>query len=128
MADLDEEFAPIRGLVAELGLPGVVEAPSYGTPGLKVKGKFLARLREPDVLVVVCPLDEKEFLIEADPEIFFETEHYKGWPAVLVRLSRIERKSLALLIERAWRTQAPTRLLAAYQAERATAAKETRET
>ncbi len=116
MAELDEAFAPIRALVAELALPGLVEAPSYGTPGLKVKGRFLARLREPDVLVVVCPLDEKEFLIEADPEIFFETEHYKGWPAVLVRLSRIERESLALLIERAWRTQAPKRLLEAFEA------------
>lgn len=116
MAELDEAFVPIRALVAELALPGLVEAPSYGTPGLKVKGKFLARLREPDVLVVVCPLDEKEFLIEADPEIFFETEHYKGWPAVLVRLSKIERESLALLIERAWRTQAPKRLLEAFEA------------
>ncbi|MCC6983291.1 MAG: MmcQ/YjbR family DNA-binding protein [Bauldia sp.] len=115
--DLDEEFAPVRALVDELALPGVTEAPSYGTPGLKVKGKFLARLREPDVLVVVCPLDEKEFLLEADPEVFFETPHYKGWPAILVRLSRIEPQNLKQLIERAWRVQAPKRVLAAFDAE-----------
>ena len=118
MGSLEEEFAPLRALLTELALPGITEAPSYGTPGLKVKGKFLARLREPDVLVVVCPLDEKEFLIEADPAVFFETDHYKGWPAVLVRLSRIERETLKSLIERAWRIQAPTRVLAAYDAER----------
>jgi hypothetical protein len=118
MADLEEEFGPVRELLAELALPGITEAPSYGTPGLKVKGKFLARLREPDVLVVVCALDEKEFLIEADPAVFFETDHYKGWPAVLVRLSRIERETLKSLIERAWRIQAPKRVLAAFDAER----------
>ena len=118
MADLEKEFAAVRGLVAELALPGTTDAPSYGTPGLKVKGKFLARLREPDVLVVVCALDEKEFLIEADPAVFFETDHYKGWPAVLVRLSKIERETLKQLIERAWRIQAPKRVLAAYDAER----------
>jgi hypothetical protein len=118
VGELSEEFAPVRALAAELGLPGIEEGTSYGSPSLKVKGKFLTRLREPDILVVVCPLDEKEFLIEADPAVFFETPHYKGWPAVLVRLSKIDREHLKERLERAWRLQAPKRMLAAYDARR----------
>lgn len=36
-----------------------------------------------ETLVPMGPMDEKERLIEMAPEIYFETEHYKGWPALL---------------------------------------------
>jgi hypothetical protein len=50
-------------------LPEIENGTSYGTPALKVRGKFMARLRdEGDVLVVKCDLDEKPFLLEANPE------------------------------------------------------------
>src|SRR5258708_36339571 len=48
------------------------------------------RRPRPDVLAVRCLLERKEMLVEAAPETFFDEDHYRGFPAVLVRLDRIE--------------------------------------
>src|SRR5688572_679391 len=69
-----------------LALPGVEEGPCYGTAGFRVRKKFLARLRDDDeVLVVKCGFDERDVRLRADPETFFTTDHYRGYPTVLVR-------------------------------------------
>ena len=110
--DLSRDLARVKKLIAAAKLPGVEEAPSYGMPSLKVMGKFLARVREPDVLVVMCALEEKEFLMQMNPAVYFETDHYKGWPAVLVRLSKIDDAELTHRLQVAWRRQAPKKLQA----------------
>lgn len=51
-----------------------------------------------DILAVSCPLDHKELLIEAAPDIFFDDAHYQGYPAVLVRLPVISEDELARLL------------------------------
>lgn len=111
--DLSRDLARAKKLIAAAKLPGVEEAPSYGMPSLKVAGKFLARVREPDVLVVMCNVEEKEFLMQMNPAVYFETDHYKGWPAVLVRLSKIDDAELTHRLQVAWRRQAPKKLQAA---------------
>lgn len=78
-----------RMINAADGLPSIEHGTSYGSSSLKVRGKFLSRVKDADTLVVMCPLEEKEMLIAAAPNIYFETDHYKGWPAILVRLSAI---------------------------------------
>jgi hypothetical protein len=108
--DLSRDLARVKKLIAAGKLPGVEEAPSYGMPSLKVAGKFLARVREPGVLVVMCALEEKEFLMQQNPAVYFETDHYKGWPAVLVRLSKIDDAELTHRLQVAWRRQAPKKL------------------
>ena len=85
---LETAFTRVRAAAAHL--PEVEEATSYGTPALKVRGKLFARLKDADTLVVHSAPDEKEMLMEVDPTIYFETDHYKGWHAVLVRLNKIE--------------------------------------
>jgi hypothetical protein len=97
-----------------LSLPATTERPSYGTPGFRVADKAFARIREEgDVLVLWCgSVDEKEFLIGAEPRKFFTTPHYDGYALVLVRLSEIDREELAELLEEAWRVRAPKRLVA----------------
>jgi hypothetical protein len=99
-------------------LPGVEVGTSWGTPGLKVRGKFMCRLRtDPDALVVrVIDLPDREALVQGQPDVYFTTPHYDGYPAVLVRLEEIDPLELAELIEDAWRVQAPKRLLAEYDA------------
>jgi hypothetical protein len=100
-----------------LSLPETVERPSYGTPGFRVKDRLFARLREPGVLVVwVADEGEKDFLIRAEPEKFFTTPHYDGYPSVLVRLGAVEREELAELLTDAWRVRAPKRLADALDA------------
>ncbi len=97
--------------------PGLEPSTSYGTPSLKVRGKFVCRLRtNPDALVIrVVDMGEREALLQGEPEAFFSTPHYDGYPAVLVKLERVDPIELAELIEDAWRLQAPKRLVAAYE-------------
>ena len=94
--------------------PGVHETTSYGTPSLKVRDKFLCRLRtNPDALVVrVIDVGDQEALLLGDPDVFFKTPHYDDVPYVLVRLDAVDPGQLAELVEDAWRTQAPKRLIA----------------
>jgi hypothetical protein len=98
-------------------LPGVEEATSYGTPSLKVRDKFMCRLRtDPDALVVrVVDLEDREALLQGQPKKYFSTPHYDGHPYVLVRMHAITRKELAELLEDAWRIRASKRLLAEYE-------------
>lgn len=103
-----------------LALPETTEKPSYGTPGFRVKDRLFARIREErDVLVVWCEsLDEKEFLIGAEPEKFFTIPHYDGHPMVLVRLPSVDREELAELLAESWRLRAPKRLAERHGASR----------
>jgi len=99
-----------------LALPGVEEGPCYGTPGFRVRGKFLARLWEDgETLVVKCGDDERDFRMQADPTTFFTTAHYRGYPTVLVRLTRVRAADLRDILEQAWRRSAPKRLIAEYE-------------
>jgi hypothetical protein len=98
-----------------LSLPGVEEGPCYGTPGYRVKGKLLARLREDgETLVVKCGEDAVEIWLQADPEAFFLTEHYRGYGAVLVRLRAVREDALRDVVMQSWRRLAPKKLAAEY--------------
>ena len=106
-------LATVRRLA--LSFPGVEEGLSYGTPGFRVRGKFLARLWEDgETLVVKCGDDERDFRMKADPATFFITDRYRGYPTVLVRLARVSSEDLKDLLEEAWRRGAPRRLVAEY--------------
>jgi hypothetical protein len=106
-------FARVRKAAAATGLPGIAETTSYGTPSLKVAGKFLMRMKDAGTLVFSCGMDEKTMLIEAAPSLYFETDHYVGYPLVLLRASASDAE-LAACIARAWHTQAPQKLKAAH--------------
>jgi hypothetical protein len=102
-------------------LPGVEVGTSYRTPALNVRGKGMCRMRDddPDALVMrVVHLGEKEALLQGDPEVFFTTPHYDGYPYVLIRLARVDPVELRELLEEAWRIRAPKRLVAEYDAAR----------
>ena len=53
-------------------------------------------------------------LLQADPDVFFLTDHYKNYPMILVRLEKISGKALPDLVERAWRLRAPKKLVDKY--------------
>ena len=56
----------------------------------------------------------KEALIADDPDVYFTTPHFDGYPAILVRLDRIGLLELEELIIEAWIKQAPKRVSKAY--------------
>ena len=78
-----------------LALPGVEESTAYGSPALKVHGKLLACVpahrsaAEPGSLVVRVDFDDRAELLAADPDVYYVTDHYLNYTAVLVRLSRV---------------------------------------
>ncbi|MCA1441593.1 MmcQ/YjbR family DNA-binding protein [Ensifer sp. IC4062] len=108
--DLERSFERVRRLAQVAGLPETTVGTSYGTPALLVKGKSFVRMKDAQTLVVMCALEEKEMLMELDPSLFFETDHYKGWPAMLVRLASIDDEALTRRLIAAWREKAPRRL------------------
>jgi hypothetical protein len=94
-------------------LPEVTVGVWYRTPSLQVRKKHFVRLKE-DLKTVVFLLesvDEQEFLISALPKIYFITDHYRGWPAVLARLEKLPVAEAKRRVERAWRIKAPRTLI-----------------
>jgi hypothetical protein len=59
-------------------------------------------------------LGAKEALLGDDPDVFFTTPHFDGYPAILVRLDRISVEDLDEVITEAWLARAPKRLAKAY--------------
>lgn len=117
MADaVSAAFARLQRLAAAAGLPGVVVSTSYGAPALRVGGKPFVTVRDGETLSLSCSLEHKEFLINAAPEIYYETPHYSGWPAVIVRTGVIDDAELGVRLVEAWRFKAPKRLGASFRA------------
>ena len=95
------------------------ESTSYGTPAFKSGGKLLARLREDgDSLVVGTTFEERDEMLDADPDTYYITDHYLKYPWILVRLSRVSSDALRDLLSRALR-------LASTKNRRATKSKRT---
>ena len=98
-----------------LALPDVTEQPCHGTPAFYVRGKLMARVREDgETLAIKADYAEREFRIMANPAVFFVTDHYVGYPMMLVRLPVVEPEELRGLLEQAWRMVAPKRLIREY--------------
>ncbi len=91
-----------------LELPEVTEGTAYGVPALKLRGNLLAcipshRSAEAGSLVVRVDFDDRAELLAADPDVYYVTDHYVGYDAVLVRLSRINPDVLRDLIGMAYK-------------------------
>lgn len=111
------DLAAVRAIC--LGLPDVEEGTSYGTPAFRVRKKFFVRLREDgDTIVVKSDYDEREALMQANPEVFHITDHYAGYPMLLVRLSSVDAPSLEAVIEDSYRRVAPKTLVSKLDASR----------
>jgi hypothetical protein len=89
-------------------LPGVEESTAYGFPALKLRGQLLAcvpanRSAEPNSLVVRTDLDDRAELLAANPDVYYVTDHYVGFSAVLVRLSLVNHDVLRDLLGMAYK-------------------------
>jgi hypothetical protein len=112
IASFDRVFARVRKAARASKLPEIEEGTWYGTPALLRHGKGLMRVKDADTLVFRCTLEEKALLIEAEPAVYFETDHYAGWGAVLVRAAAASDKELRHCVTRAWRMQEPEKPMA----------------
>lgn len=92
----------------------VWERPLLGT---ELKALGAAAPDGPILGVRVDYLETKDVLIATEPEAFFTTPHLDGYPAILVRLDRIDRERLQDVVIDAWLARAPKRLADACRAE-----------
>jgi len=96
------EVAAVRRVLLEL--PDVIEGRSYGMPSFLLHGRFLARFRDDDTVLVLqlATIGERDVLMELDERSFFFTDHYRNYPAVLVRLAEVPPSLLGDVIKESW--------------------------
>jgi hypothetical protein len=108
--------------VVKLGLelPEVELGTWYRTPALKVEGRGFLRLKEDGASIVlgVEDLDAQAFLLGARPKVYFITDHYRGYPAVLARLRALTVKEARQRVREAWLQTASATLVKRTQATR----------
>lgn len=87
-----------------LTLPGVSEGRSYGMPAFLLGGRFFARFRDDDTVLVLQlgTITDRDVLMQLHPGPFFFTDHYRDYPAVLIRLAEVPRSVLAEALKVAW--------------------------
>ena len=104
-----------------LSFPGASEGASYGKPAFLVNKKFFTRLRREDQSVVLMeiPFDEREMLMQAEPDTFHFTAHYKDYPSILARIATLHPGSFRAFLERRWRKIAPKGAVKAWDAGKA---------
>ena len=108
-------FEDVRQIA--LTFPGSEEYIHFGRPALRVGKHFLACIAKIDqdtlVLKVPDPL-EREMRLATNPDMYYLTDHYASFDALLIRLPNADREEVKHLIEQAWRHFASKKLLAAY--------------
>lgn len=83
--------------------PGAEDSTLHGGRCVRVRGHWIVNeSREPDALALALDLETLTFLMETEPGAYFQTPHYQGWPAVLVRYEAADDDRLREQIEKAW--------------------------
>ena len=109
-----------RVLDEAVRFPGIEESRSYGTPAIKVKGKFMARLRSEaeGSLAILSDIIDRQMLMQAAPETFFITDHYADSAMVLINLKTVRWEAMPGILEAAWRMAASPKAIAAFEQAR----------
>ncbi len=112
MADADD----VRSLA--LALPDVTEIDSDGFDFRVANKGFIwsyperrpgekRRIRIDIAVLYVGDEAEKQALLLGEPDVFFTTPSYDGWPLVMLRLDEVNIERLAELVTDAWQMRAP---------------------
>jgi hypothetical protein len=80
---------------------------------VKVRGKLMSRWRTEaeGALAIRCDFLDRQILLQAQPEVFFLTEHYRDYPMILMRMEKASQRTMLDVVDRAWRLVAPARLI-----------------
>ena len=79
-----------------LSIPGTDERLWFNQPSVFIHDRFLAKThhKEDAVTLQVGSMEMRDMMLEAEPEMFYITDHYRKFPFVLVRLSALTRTVL----------------------------------
>ncbi len=103
-----------------LQLPGVEDGQCYRMPALRVRGRLIARLQENgEDMIVRMERDLRAVLMRVRPQVFHFDEDFAKSCWVMLRLPNAEEEEVREQLEESWRSQAPKKLVAEYDAARA---------
>ncbi|MBV9541628.1 MAG: hypothetical protein JO167_10195 [Alphaproteobacteria bacterium] len=94
-------MTPAAARKLALSFDGTYERISKGGPEIRIGGDFFIRIgtREPDTLqLYIGSFEERDAMVEAQPELFFVTDHFKSYKGLLARLSALDAKTLRALL------------------------------
>ena len=79
-----------------LAWPGATEGPYFGKPSVFVGEKFLTRVHHKEEAMVfdIGSMEMRDMMLEAEPKLFYITDHYRKFPFVLIRLKALSAKTL----------------------------------
>ena len=83
-----------------LSVEGASEGPYFGKPAIFVAEKFLARVhtKEEAVVLHIGSMEMRDVMLEAEPKLFYITDHYRSFPYLLARLSKLDKTTLKDLL------------------------------
>jgi hypothetical protein len=83
-----------------LSMEGASEGPYFGKPAIFVAEKFLTRVhhKEEAVVLAIGSMDMRDVMLEAEPGLFYITDHYRNFPYLLARLSKLDKATLKDLL------------------------------
>ena len=83
-----------------LAVEGATEGPYFGKPAVFVAEKFLTRVhtKEEAVVLNIGSMEMRDVMLEAEPKLFYITDHYRSFPYLLARLSKLDKATLKELL------------------------------
>jgi len=83
-----------------LSFEGATEGPYFGKPAIFVAEKFLTRVhhKEEAMVLAIGSMEMRDVMLEAEPKLFYITDHYKNFPYLLARLSKLTKETLKDLL------------------------------
>ena len=83
-----------------LAIKGTSEAPYFGKPAIFYAEKFVGRVhdKEEAVALRVGTIEMRDVMLEAEPKLFYITDHYKPWLMLLARLKTLDKVTLKQLV------------------------------
>ena len=83
-----------------LSVKGTSEGPYFGRPSVFYGESFVGRVhdKEEAVALRIGTIEMRDVMLEAEPRLFYITDHYKPWPMLLARLKILDRATLKQLV------------------------------
>ena len=79
-----------------LAIPGTDERLWFNQPSVFLHDRFLSKThhKEDAVTLQVGSMEMRDMMLEAEPKLFYITDHYRKFPFVLIRLQALTAKGL----------------------------------
>jgi hypothetical protein len=93
-----------EGWKIALAIPGTEEVLWFKKPAVFIHGQFLTKVhhKEDAMTLRVSSMEMRDMMLEAEPRLFYITDHYRNFPFVLARLKALTPKVLKeMLVGRA---------------------------